>query len=166
MASQVKKLSLSSCQAKGYPDIATRALLHFLTTPLPRNNMLTCPTYALMDFDPDGINILSTYKHGSIALSHENDHLAVDTISWLGISSKDLREEGNIIQTQGLLKLSSRDRRKASRMLELDPFTEDGREPEWRREIQVMLMLNVKAEIQLLEAQDGGLHTWLAGQLP
>ena len=128
--------------------------------------MRTYPTYALMDFDPDGIDILSTYKYGSIALSHEKDHLTADGISWLGIRSKDLPEDGNIIQTQALLKLSSRDRHKASRMLEREPFMEDGKEPEWRREVQVLLMLNIKAEIQLLEAQDGGLHTWLARHLP
>ncbi len=162
--SQVETLSLTSDQAKGYPDITTRSLLHFLTTPLPRNRMRTLPTYALMDFDPDGINILSTYKHGSIALPHENDHLTADNISWLGIKSKDLPEDGNTIQTQALLKLSSRDRHKASRMLEREPFIEGGKEPEWRREVQVLLMLNIKAEIQLLEAQDGGLYTWLTKQ--
>lgn len=114
-----------------------------------------------MDFDPDGINILSTYKHGSIALSHENDHLTADNISWLGIKSKDIPEGDNPIQRQALLKLSPRDRNKASRMLEREPFMEGGMEPEWRREVQVMLMLNIKAEIQLLEEQDGGLHSWL-----
>ena len=119
-----------------------------------------------MDFDPDGINILSTYKHGSIALSHENNHLTMENINWLGIKSKDLPKDGNTIRMQALLKLSSRDRHKANRMLEREPFMEGGKESEWRREIQVLLMLNFKAEIQLLEAQDGGLHTWLAGHLP
>lgn len=119
-----------------------------------------------MDFDPDGINILSTYKHGSIALPHENKYLTMESISWLGIRSKDLPKDGNAIQVQALLKLSSRDRHKASRMLERDPFMEGGKEPEWRREVQVLLMLNIKAEIQLLEAQDGGLHSWLARHLP
>lgn len=36
-----------------------------------------------------------------------------------------------------------------------------GPEPEWRTELQQMLMLNVKAEIELLYEQDGGLEAWI-----
>jgi meiotic recombination protein SPO11 len=35
----------------------------------------------------------------------------------------------------------------------------------WRRELQVMLMLNVKAEMQILEQRDEGLRGWLDGKL-
>jgi meiotic recombination protein SPO11 len=49
-------------------------------------------------------------------------------------------------------------------MLEREPFGEDGDEGKWRREVQVMLMLNVKAEIQVLEAGPGGLAAWLEGE--
>jgi meiotic recombination protein SPO11 len=54
-----------------------------------------------------------------------------------------------------------RDRRLAQRMLDREPFIEDGPEPEYRRELQNMLMLNIKAEIQLLEAGSSGLQGWL-----
>jgi meiotic recombination protein SPO11 len=47
-------------------------------------------------------------------------------------------------------------------MLEREPFIE--KEPEWRRELQAMLFLNVKAEIQLLEAQEGRIAGWLASK--
>ena len=56
--------------AKGYPDVATRAMLRFLSTPSPSNGFASPPLHALVDFDPDGIAILSTYKHGSDNLSH------------------------------------------------------------------------------------------------
>jgi meiotic recombination protein SPO11 len=84
---------------------------------------------------------MSTYKHGSMSLAHESATLAVPSIQWLGVRSCDFSREEDV---QGLLKLMARDRRIAVRMLE------KGVEEEWGRELQVMLMLNVKAEIQVL----------------
>lgn len=110
-----------------------------------------------MDFDPDGLDILSTYKHGSKALAHQSAELALPSIQWIGVKSSHVGQDDDLHQTQGLLKLSARDRRKATLMLERAQFSEDGREPEWRRELQFMLMLNVKAEIQVLEARSDGL---------
>ncbi|OBT52587.1 hypothetical protein VE04_07047 [Pseudogymnoascus sp. 24MN13] len=66
--------------AKGYPDIATRALLHLLSS------TRGCPPiYVLTDYDPHGISILSTYAHGSASLAHQNDGLAVPNLRWLGV---------------------------------------------------------------------------------
>jgi meiotic recombination protein SPO11 len=66
---------------------------------------------------------------------------------------------------QSLLKLSARDRRIARKMLEKEHiFGEDGMEQEWRREVQVMLMLNIKAEIQIL-GNGQALERWLDGKL-
>lgn len=117
---------------------------------------------ALVDFDPDGIGIMSTYKYGSMALAHENANLAVPSIRWLGVRSSDVVQDEN--DKTGLLKLSARDRRIAIRMLEKDIFEEGGREDEWRRELQVMLVLNRKAEIQILSSGEG-LECWLNVEL-
>ncbi|KAK4972493.1 hypothetical protein LTR28_012605 [Elasticomyces elasticus] len=136
---------------KGYPDISTRALLRFLSSPSPQNGFMSPPVYGLMDLDPDGLAILSTYKHGSFALAHESAALVVPEMRWLGLRNAHLTDQDNAHQAQGLLSLTSRDRRKARRMLEYAAFAEGGGEPEWRREVQVMLMLNLKAELQLLE---------------
>ena len=120
-----------------------------------------------MDFDPDGISIISTYKYGSWRLSHENQHLNVPELQWLGIQSKDLIScnENDNEAASGLLRLSVRDRKKAMKMLEKDEWAENGLEREWRREIQVMLMLNVKAEIEILNEREGGMEAWLEKQL-
>ena len=118
-----------------------------------------------MDFDPDGIEILSTYKYGSKALGHERETLTARGIRWLGLNSKHLAQDDGIHQRQGLLPLSRRDRRKATQMLDRQPFIENGEEPEWRREIQVMLVMNIKAEIQLLESTEIPLHCWIASYL-
>lgn len=50
-------------------------------------------------------------------------------------------------------------------MLEKEMLGEYGKESEWRRELQVMLMLNVKAEIQILSSGEGGLERWLDAKL-
>ena len=63
----------------------------------------------------------------------------------------------------GLLRLSLRDRRKATGMLKRDLLREDDgwSEEEWRRELQVMLVLGYKAEMELL----GDLEAWLQRKL-
>jgi meiotic recombination protein SPO11 len=119
------------------------------------------PVYGLVDFDPDGIGILSTYKRGSKRLAHETAELSCPTMHWIGLKSGDILSSTDTHQVQGLLKLSGRDRRRASRMLMREPLDENGEEPVWRREVQVMLMLNIKAEIQLLDARKGGMGSWL-----
>jgi len=95
------------------------------------------------------MGIMSTYKHGSINLGHEKD-IAVPSIKWLGVRSSDFLHDSDVI---GLMALTKRDRRIAERMLGRQ--NEGIGELDWenmgcRRELQVMLMLNVKVEIQVL----------------
>ncbi|KAI9676345.1 MAG: hypothetical protein M1817_000502 [Caeruleum heppii] len=147
--------------AKGYPDIATRAFLRYLATSPLQSGCQRPAIYGLMDFDPDGLGILSTYKHGSVALAHENAQLVVPSISWLGLQSRDLQLLDSTVEGLELIRLTVRDRRKAISMLKKGLFAEGGGEPRWRRELQVMLILNVKAEIQIMSNVDGGLQRWL-----
>jgi len=49
--------------AKGYPDVSTRAMLRFLSSPAPQNGFCAPPVYALVDCDPDGIGIHLAYMH-------------------------------------------------------------------------------------------------------
>jgi meiotic recombination protein SPO11 len=109
-----------------------------------------------VDFDPDGIGIMSTYKHGSVNLAHESN-LAVRSIQWLGVRSCDSLRIGG--DAQGLLRLTARDRKIALKLLE--KRLSDG---DWMRELQIMLMLNVKAEIQILGGREA-LEEWLDSKL-
>ena len=120
--------------------------------------------FALVDFDPDGIAIMSTYKHGSTTLGHETEGTTVTGIYWLGLKSCDLDDQRGIDDDTGLLHLTGRDRRMASKMLQRPIFAEEV-EMEWRRELQTMLMLNMKAEIQLLSERPGGLNCWLESKI-
>lgn len=107
---------------------------------------------------------MSTYKHGSIALEHENEVMNVAGIQWLGVKSSDLENQREAEDDTGLLRLTGRDRRIATKMLQRPIFAEEG-ETEWRRELQNMLMLNMKAEIQLLNGRSGGLESWLESRI-
>ena len=137
--------------AKGYPDISTRAFIHTL-----RSRPLCPPIYALTDCDPHGLSILSTYAHGSSALAHENANLAVPDMRWLGVRLQDVietqscSEEGVDSEVAGILSLTPRDRKLARNMLASNPAFDEELHPDWRRELQYMLFMNVKAEIQIL----------------
>lgn len=161
--------------AKGYPDIASRRFLRNLAGDNPR-----IPMYALMDLDPDGIAIMSTYKYGSYRLAHEdvttNDRpgLSLPNIRWLGVKAHQISRTpvgesdtgtGAIPRLQGVMKLTWRDRGKAMRMLEWDLCADDGPEQEWRGALQSMLMLNGKAEMQILDELPDGLVGWLHSEL-
>jgi meiotic recombination protein SPO11 len=61
---------------KGYPDINTRMLLKKLSVKLP--------IYVIVDADPHGVEILFTYKFGSMQMVHNSEHLAVPSIQWIG----------------------------------------------------------------------------------
>ena len=114
--------------------------------------------YGLVDFDPDGINILNTYRYGSARFSHLNHNLAVPRMQWIGVKSSDLFSALQF-GAMGYLLLGQRERSKVLQMLEKAVFVEDGRELEWKEELQAMLMLNIKAEIQIMS--EGGLEEWL-----
>lgn len=153
----MSRTGLTRYKAKGYPDIQTRQFLHLLST-CHRD----IPIFCLVDFDPDGIGIMSTYKYGSVKLHHENHNLIVPSIKWLGVKSADIVSIESST-TARLLRLSCRDRRISCRMLERPEFQEV--ESEWRRELQVMLVLNCKAEIQILSDGGADLRNWLDGKL-
>lgn len=169
------RLMLTPLQAKGYPDIASRMFLRHLADHAPHT-----PMYALMDLDPDGIAIMTTYKYGSYRLAHEDathkDAPApnLPNLRWLGVKRHhisraqehdDGTETGATLELQGMMKLTIRDRSKVMRMLEWDLCSETGPEAEWRRELQTMLMFNTKAEIQILDELPGGVISFLSSEL-
>lgn len=149
--------------AKGYPDLSTRAMLRFLSFPSPQNGFCAPPIYAMVDFDPDGVAIFSTYKYGSKAMAHETAHTSLPQIQWLGLRSEHLLSGEARHAEQGLLTLSARDRKKARDMLGWQILEGD---EVLRRELQVMLMLNLKAELQLIDASSDGMHNLLDSSLP
>ncbi|PNH47833.1 hypothetical protein VD0004_g511 [Verticillium dahliae] len=158
---------------KGYPDLVTRSFLHAIQAMKP-----DMPIFCLVDFDPDGLRIMQCYKHGSQSLRHEI-HVVLPRLQWLGIRSADLMPDGQRgadgdregvprelpADPATVMPLSLRDRSCARKLLA--SFDEDGADvddSEYRRELQIMLVLGVKGEIQAVD-DVGDLTKWLDRRL-
>ncbi|KAK4157192.1 Spo11/DNA topoisomerase VI subunit A [Chaetomidium leptoderma] len=191
--------------AKGFPDLATRRFLSVLHTARPELDL-----FALVDFDPHGVAIMRTYKHGSQRLNHEENATA-PRLRWLGIHSDDIlsnwpkNSQGNsdssqsqasqdpdsqvsvaysfdgsqsqrpakrirISKTQGpsesISPLTQIDRKRAVEIMTEISSAEhiDSEGDDQMRELQRMLMLNIKAEIQAVDNY-GDIADWLDGKL-
>ncbi|GKZ30013.1 hypothetical protein AbraIFM66950_007442 [Aspergillus brasiliensis] len=150
---------------KGYPDLNTRAFIRKL---FDHSHQITKRPqfYALVDGDPDGMAIMATYKYGSVAFAHENRNLNVPGLHWLGLRIADVVAGADPLGDDTLIHLTKRDRKRIVAMLCRNPVWDvGGPEPEWRVELQQMLMLNVKAETEILYDTEGGLTGWLDRKL-
>lgn len=128
------------------------------------------PILALVDSDPHGLDILSTYRFGSSAMSFDRENLVVDRIEWMGVKGTEWDTMG--VDRDELLLLSMQDRRKALSMLKREGLPEEwryvGRLQVSRRlllttyfcldryELEYMLHLGRKAEIQILSSVAAG----------
>ncbi|CAI7669448.1 unnamed protein product [Penicillium pancosmium] len=147
---------------KGYPDICTRRFLHRTFEAETNRNSRRLPFYALVDGDPHGLTIMSTYKYGSLAHLHDNAGLSLPPLQWLGLKIADAADETQNSSGELSLSLTTRDRKKIVSMLRRSPiWASDGVEPEWCAELQRMLMLNVKVEIEKLYGDGGSLENWI-----
>lgn len=105
---------------------------------------------------------MSTYKYGSMAHTNENWKLNIPSLRWLGLRISEVVESLGADGDEALMSLTRRDRRKIVSMLSNNPvWAVDGPEPEWRVELQRMLMLNVKAEVEILYDREDGLEGWI-----
>lgn len=106
--------------------------------------------------------IMATYKYGSMKHCRDNSRLNVPRLQWLGLRTSEIGAGHSPGRGDALIPLSARDRAKATAMLKNNPvWAEDGPEPDGRAELQQMLMLNLKAETEILHEQEGGLEEWL-----
>ncbi|KAF5867196.1 endodeoxyribonuclease [Aspergillus alliaceus] len=126
------------------------------------SSSLALTFYALVDSDPDGMAIMSTYKYGSMAHTSQNGRLNITRLRWLGLRTSEVVTGASNNDDEALIRLTARDRKKIITMLSNNPvWMEEGPELEWRAELQQMLMLNLKAEIEILYDRDGGLEGWV-----
>lgn len=153
--------TLIASQGKGYPDLSTRLFLRKIFESASAGKR-PLHFYALTDGDPYGMAIMSTYKYGSAAHLHENARLSIPRLQWLGLRVSDTIAVPEEFGDKALLSLTSRDRKKITTMLRGSPvWASDGPEPQWRAELQRMLVLNVKAEIEILYECVGGVEGWI-----
>ncbi|KAJ5958766.1 Winged helix-turn-helix transcription repressor DNA-binding [Penicillium vulpinum] len=151
---------------KGYPDFMTRAFLRAMSDSISNQSRRPPRFYALTDGDPHGMAIMSTYKYGSTAHLHQNARLSIPRLQWLGLRVTDIMAVPEVLGDTALLSLTTRDRKKIMAMLRNSPvWASDGPEPEWRAELQRMLLLNLKAEIEILYGCQGGLEGWITRRM-
>ncbi|XP_018416176.1 PREDICTED: meiotic recombination protein SPO11 [Nanorana parkeri] len=124
---------------KGVPDLNTRFFVRKLW------DTFQIPIFALVDCDPHGIEIMCIYKYGSVSMSFEAHHLTVPSVAWLGLLPSDI-ERLNVPQ-RALIPLSEEDQKKL-RSLEKRPYVAS--QPLWKRELEIMTLRKMKAEIQSL----------------
>ncbi|KAJ4863705.1 type IIB DNA topoisomerase domain-containing protein [Trichoderma breve] len=146
--------------AKGYPDMLTCAFVQLI-----RFNCPHITIFVLADYDPDGLNILRHYRLKSEIAS---EGFTAPAIRWLGIKSQSSKEstgsKTSISSTEcrePISPLSTRDRNVAVGILK--KLVDSGDDPtavKLGRELQVMLMMGIKAEIQWLD-EAGNLTEWL-----
>lgn len=126
---------------KGQPDVATRQFLKRV------KETLSIPVLALVDSDPYGLKIFSVYMQGSKSMAYDNASLTTPDIKWLGVRPSDLKKYN--IPEQCRLDMSAKDIQTGKALLEED-FIKS--RPEWGKELQIMLKLGKKAEIQALSS--------------
>ncbi|XP_037539902.1 meiotic recombination protein SPO11 [Nematolebias whitei] len=128
---------------KGVPDVNSRLMVRKLW------DTLHIPTFALVDADPHGIEIMCVYKYGSVAMSFEAHSLTVPSVMWLGLLPSDLQRLR--VPEESLIPLTKRDESKLNSLLKRSYLTN---QPEWQKELELMQQSKVKAEIQSLAAID------------
>jgi len=127
--------------AKGQPDVATRMFLKRL------REELKIPVLGLVDSDPYGLKILSVYMSGSKNMSYDSASLTTKGIKWLGVRPSDLDRYN--IPEQCRLAMTENDIKTGKAMLQEDWVQKN---PEWVKELNLMIRTKKKAEIQALSS--------------
>jgi len=110
-------------------------------------NELKLPLYVLVDNDPWGFYIYSVVKQGSINLAYESVRMAVPQARFVGLSSFDAARYD--LPSNVTIKLDETDEKRAKQMLAYPWF----HRKEWQRELQQMLKLGVKLELEALSSK-------------
>jgi len=108
---------------------------------------LKLPLYVLVDNDPWGFYIYSVVKQGSINLAYESVRMAVPSARFIGLSSFDA--EKYALPSNVTIRLDETDEKRAKQMLAYPWFERK----EWQRELQQMMKLGVKLELEALSSK-------------
>lgn len=127
--------------AKGQPDVATRMFLARI------NTELKIPILGLVDSDPYGLKILSVYMSGSKNMSYDSASLTTPDIKWLGLRPSDLNKFD--LPEQCRLDMTENDIKTGKEMMKEDFIMKN---PEWMKELEIMVKTKKKAEIQALSS--------------
>ncbi|GLJ49442.1 hypothetical protein SUGI_1046990 [Cryptomeria japonica] len=122
---------------RGYPDVSTRRFLRLLI------NELNVPSFGLMDSDPYGFDILTTYRFGSMQMAYDTKALSAPEIRWLGVFPSDC--DTFQIPDRCLLPLTTADKKKVDSMLRRCYLQQHA--PEWRYQLDIMNIFQQKLKM-------------------
>nr|GME00458.1 meiotic recombination protein SPO11-2 [Ipomoea batatas] len=122
--------------AKGYPDIATRFLLHRMS-----RQFSSIPILGLVDWNPAGLAILCTFKYGSIGMGLEAYRYACN-VKWLGLRKDDIEK---LVPEESLVPLKQRDVQIAKSLISSEILQDN-----YKEELAVMVESDRRAEIEAL----------------
>ncbi len=125
--------------AKGQSDRATHEFIRRLVADLH------IPALGLCDSDPYGLDILLNYAHGSVQSAYETPWLAINDIWWLGVRPSDL--DAFHVTSDCRLLMDKTDKQRTEYLLR-DPRVQ--KNLVMKREVELMLQTQYKAEIQAL----------------
>lgn len=129
---------------RGYPDVPTRRFLRILV------DVLALPAFCLVDCDPYGFDILTTYRFGSMQMAYDAKYLRIPQLQWLGAFASD-SEKYNLPE-QCLIPLTLQDKRRTEALLQRCYLRREV--PQWRLELDSMLQRGVKFEIEALSVHN------------
>lgn len=121
------------------------------------------PLWGLFDLDPDGMRILKCYLYGSKTLAHEQE-CNLPEMKWIGLRYHHLLQTSHDSNMASYL--TPRDRAVAVSILDSHEWRDEFGQvlpclADCHVELQRMLLLNRKAEIQALDDLEGGVMTFL-----
>ncbi|MFQ5503785.1 MAG: DNA topoisomerase VI [Planctomycetota bacterium] len=130
----------------GVPTRACRRFLRLLS------EKKKTPVYAFVDCDPYGIaNIYRSMKVGSGNAAHINRFFCVPSARFLGVTPRDIIEYG-LREKDAVHPLKEVDIKRAKDALKNDPFFQAHKE--WKKAIDLLLKMGVRAEQQAFAAFD------------
>lgn len=151
----VKKYKIILVTGKGFPDVNTRAFINFLWL------KLKIPVMLLTDADPNGLEIVCSYKFGSYTTAYEGLGIAVPQAKWLGLLPGDVLRLG-LTETK-TLPMTSADVRKIESIM-ARPYMK--KRKKWLVQLKLMKDMGRKAELEALDTCDDYLvRTYLPNKL-
>jgi len=125
---------------QGQASRGARRLIQLLS------NEFRLPVYVFVDADSFGWFIYSVIKRGSISLSHVSDRLGTPKAKLIGLTISDIDKYGLKNFT---IKAEDVDIKRAQELLQYEWF----KNPEWQREIKLMIQRRIKAELEALSGR-------------
>jgi meiotic recombination protein SPO11 len=132
--------------SKGFPDIATRAMVFFL------HHFFQLPVYGLCDCNPFGVAILQTFYHGSERRGVDGGDRYRVPIQWAGLRPSHVHLLQSHLPAPVLQRLTDLDRRLLTKLSQPGSlFLENGDNAQFRlEELQLLSQLGYKVELEAL----------------